>query len=854
MSAPLTFLFTDIEGSSQLWDTDADSMRMAHRQHHAILKDAIESNGGSVLKDLGDGFMAVFNEPANALLAAAAGQRSLEAADWSMLPRQLRVRMGVHTGPAEDRDGDYFGPEVNIAARLESLANGGQILLSDATNALTARALSGDLATRDLGRHRLKGIGLAERVHQLVGEGLHSEFPPLVGNALGEKLPDYAGDLFGRDTDLENVVEMLRNGCRLVTLLGPGGIGKTRLAVEAARRLTDQSAAYFADMAPIRAASEIGPTFADALGIHVEGTADPFDLVADRITEPTVAVMDNLEHLNQVGPSISRLLAASPPITVIATSRSPLRIRDEKVYPVAPLAVGLNGSSAAVDLFYDRAAAQGVTLTESDRPSVLALCQRVDGLPLAIELIAAQTRLLSVPELETMLQQSLDAIGTGGEDRPDRHRTIRDTIEWSLGGLSDRQRSIFAQLSVFPAGANLDQLAFIREEPKSQLLEDLAALTDNSLVNPQTGLAGGTRFRQLALLREYGTELAAESGADDETMGRLIDYYVAKAPEMQTGLFSDNKIGRELESDHANLVAAMQWSLDHDRIAEMAGFLADIWIYWFNGDRTETSADFIRRAEGKVDSAKFEFFAGFILGFQMGDFEAGAVRLSKAEQMFKQAGDSYWVAMSRMWRGTAEPDPEVAQELLASAYEELSRYEDQPGIKPLALLFQSWFDSQSGDFERALERRTQASEIALEIEHPELMAWLPWNVGVTLTFMERLDDALDQLPAGFEYMADEGYQEGIASFGHLIGVIAVKKGAIQGGIEMIGACDAVMERIGVAVWGEVEILRVQAIEQAKSELSSEEVDSMLASARDTGIVELSESVRAMLADLSQSGQ
>jgi hypothetical protein len=513
--------------------------------------------------------------------------------------------------------------------------------------------------------------------------------------------------------------------------------------------------------------------------------------------------------------------------------------------------VGLNGSSAAVDLFYNRAAAQGVILTENDRPAVLALCQRVDGLPLAIELVAAQTRLLSVQELETMLQQSLDAIGTGGDDRPDRHRTIRDTIEWSLGGLSDRQRSIFAQLSVFPAGPNLDQLAFIREEPKSQLLEELAALTDNSLVNPQTGVAGGTRFRQLALLREYGAELAAASGADDETMGRLIDYYMANAHEMQTSLFSDNEIGRVLQSDHANLVAAMQWSLDHDRIEDMAGFLADIWVYWFNGDRTETSADFIRRAEGKVDSAKFEWFAGFILGFQMGDFEAGAVRLTKAEQMFEQAGDSYWVAMSRMWRGTAEPDPEVAQELLASAYEELSRYEEQPGIKPLALLFQSWFDAQSGDFERALERRIQANEIALEIEHPELRAWLPWNIGVTLTFMERLDDALEQLSTSFEYMADEGYQEGIASFGHLIGVIAVKKGEIQGGIEMIGACDAVMERVGVAVWGEIGILRVQAIELAKSELGGEEVDSMLASARGTGIVELSESVRAMVADLSQ---
>lgn len=296
----------------------------------------------------------------------------------------------------------------------------------------------------------------------------------------------------------------------------------------------------------------------------------------------------------------------------------------------------------------------------------------------------------------------------------------------------------------------------------------------------------------------------------------------------------------------------MQWSLDHDRAEDMAGFLADIWIYWFNGDRTETSAEFVRTAEGKVDSAKFEWLAGFILGFQLGDFESGAMRLAKAEQMFEQADDAYWVAMSRMWRGTAEPDPDKAQELLGSAYEELSKYEDLPAIHPIALLFLSLSDTQNGDLERALERRTQAYEVAIEIDHPELMAWLPWNIASTLVFMDRLDDAVAQLPVAFEFMVDDGYQEGTASFGHLVGAIAVKKGKTQGGIEIIGAADAVMERIGVAVWGEVEILRGQAIEQAKSALGEEEVDSTMTSSRDTGIVELSESVRTMLANLSGS--
>jgi class 3 adenylate cyclase/predicted ATPase len=848
MPPVLTFLFTDIQDSSQLWDREAEAMSEAHRRHNHILQEAIEGHGGSIVKDRGDGFMAVFDDPVGALIAAADSQRRLAAADWSNLGQPLRVRIGIHTGSAELRNGDYYGSDVNIAARLEGLAHGGQVLVSEATNALTSRTLHEGLSTHELGRQRLKGIGQPEMVYQLVITGLDSEFPPLSGGAVGEPLPEYGGTLFGREVDIENVIGLCQEGSRLVTLLGPGGIGKTRLAVEAARRLTTQASTYFADMAPIQATSEIGPTFADALGIHVEGTVDPFDLVADRISEPTVAVIDNLEHLSEVGRSISRLLAQCPSISLIATSRSPLRIRDETVVPVSPLTTGANGSSAAVDLFYERAEAQGVQLTESDLPSVRSLCERVDGLPLAIELVAAQTRLLGVAEIDEMLQVSLDALGRGGDDRPDRHRTIRDTIEWSLGALDERQRSIFTQLSAFPAGPTLDQLGFVRGESPGELLGDLAALTDNSLVSPHTGLAGGTRFRQLALLREYGVELATKSGESDELMGKLVDYYLARAKDLQSGLLSHNVTSRELANDHANLVAAMQWSLSHGRAEEMADFLADIWIYWFNGDRTETVADFIRAADGLVSTPKLHWLAGFVLGFQLGDFEAAAVRMLEAENGFAETEDTYWVAMSRLWRGTAEPDLEVGRELLESAYQELAGHPEHPAIQPLALLFMSMADVRAGDLDTALERRHEASDLARATGHLELKAWLPWNIAVTLLFMDRFEEARAQLPEAFEFMVDDGYQEGIASFAHVVGVIAVLEGSLETGLEIIGASNAVMDRIGVATWGEAAILLEKAVAVAEEELGEQNVASILESSRETRLVDLVDTVRGVLAD------
>ena len=260
-------------------------------------------------------------------------------------------------------------------------------------------------------------------------------------------------------------------------------------------------------------------------------------------------------------------MARTPALTLVVTSRQPLGLRDESLYRLDPLDVSANGgSSAAVDLFYDRVAAQGVSIDDEDRPFVASICRRLDGLPLAIELVAPRARLVSIRELDEMLEQSLDALGSGGADLPERQRTIRNAIEWSLRDLTESQRQLFARLAALPGGATLKMLERICcADLEGSPLDNLATLVDTSLVNSVPGIAGGTRFRQLVPLREYGVELLRSSGGYGPAMDRLIDYYVEMAPVWGLSMQSDRSVDAMIMADQSNLVNAMRWSLESGR-------------------------------------------------------------------------------------------------------------------------------------------------------------------------------------------------------------------------------------------------------------------------------------------------
>ena len=848
---PVTLLFSDIEGSTGLWDSNEQAMREAHAQHHRILTDTFNDFEGIVVKDTGDGFMVVFDDPTRGVEAAAASQKALHEAEWPETIDALKVRMGMSTGVVEHRGADFYGQDANRASRLEALGSGGQVLLSESTRALVMSHLPDEIKLRDLGMHLLRGMSREEKVYQLVISGVPDQFAPLKSESTrGRPLPTFNSSFVGRSSEIGAISGLVEGGTRVVTLLGPGGIGKTRLAVETARCLEDAMAggAFFADLAPVGSPEEVGPAFAEAVGIHPEGNADVFGLVAEGISETTLVVMDNFDHLIEAGPSVAGVVAANPNLTLITTSRTPLGIRGEQIYQIEPLDVASNGAlSPAVQLFYDRARSHGAQLDEADIDVVSSICRRVDALPLAIELVAARTRFLSVTEIERMLEGSLDALGSGSADAPERHQTIRNTIDWSLRTVTDDQRTLFARLSTLPAGASLvmlEQVCGVGLEGSA--LDHVAALVDNSLVSAVTDLPGGTRFRQLALLREYGAEILEAAGETGQTLDRLIDYYVSAAPELRRGLETGAATEHKLVVDHGNLTAALQRSLDASRVDEMADVLMDLWIYWFNGDRVATVVEWLEHAASESNSPKVDWLVGF-MAFQVGDFPTMVERMTRALELFSKADDARGLALTRVFLASGLEDPAESRELLDKAYLAFEELGDPVG-RFLALLTQSVIDFFVGDYESCLRRRETAWSAVKEVNHQVLEAWLNWNIGLAYMSLGRLDEAATAFEPAFEYMANDGYQEGTASCGECIGALDIKADRFERGVKLIAASRSIFDRLGIASWVEAASHVDAALETAKENLAESEFNRVWAEGQDLKLVETIDLARRALSE------
>jgi predicted ATPase/class 3 adenylate cyclase len=851
-SGTVTLLFTDIEESSRLWDTRRVAMPDALATHNDLLRDAISSNGGVVVKDKGDGYFAAFPTPNGAVQAALDAQRALRDAPWPEAIGSIRVRMAIHTGSLEPRDGDYHGPVVNRVARIEGIAHGGQVLVSDASRALVQDVLPDGVELRDLGAPALKGLSRTEHVHQLTAPDLPGEFPPLrVPAAGGIRLPEFPTSFVGRESERDELAALLSGSdCRLVTLLGPGGIGKTRLAVETARTLAPDfpGGAYFADLALVETVDGVGVALAQAVGAHPEGTASVVTLAADRITDPTLLVVDNFEHVAAAAPTVADLLAEAPQVRLLATSRTPLQIRGERVVRIEPLgATSGNGSlPPAVELFYDRAAASGVQLqrTGRDIEAVRSICRRVDGLPLAIELVAARARLLDVSELDALLHRSLDALGSGAADLPERHRTIRATIDWSLRSLTPGQRSLFNRLAVFPAGATLAQLGSVTGlDPYGSLIEELTALVDNSLVNVARGLPGGTRYGQLVPLREYGLELLAEAGDHHATMGLMVDHYVAAAPDLGARLEYDEDADAELVVDAPNLLAAMRWSVDNDRMEDLAGVTMALWEYWFHGDRLAPLVEWLDAADRALDGPVIDWIAGFV-GFQQGDFEAASTRMARSREGFTSSGDASRAALATAFLGAMTWDVDEARVLLESARDHFAA-DVEPGLGWfLAVMFLSFNHVQRGDDAEAIRLRRELTEWAQRMGLEEMEGWARLNLAMPLITIGELDEAEEHLRFCLDWMVDAGFQEGVASAAELLAHVAARRGEIEHGVRLLGGTSAVYERLGVARWPEAVVAYEGAVAAARERLGETKADRLLAEGARLSIEELIDLVSA----------
>jgi class 3 adenylate cyclase len=443
----VTFLFTDIEGSTALWERDRQAMREAVARHVAILQSLIAAHHGVLYKTVGDGTQVAFTSAEEALRAALASQRALLAEDGGELG-PLRVRMALHAGEATpDARGDYLSAPLNRLARLLSIGSGGQILLSQTVQQLSRGALPAGTELRDLGEHRLRDLLEPERVYQLLHPDLPAEFPPLESlENRPNNLPLQPTPFLGREREVSEVMERLgRPDVRLLTLTGPGGTGKTRLALQAAAELLDDFAdgVYFVDLAPLIDPALVPQAIAAALGVRAEGSRQADERLQDVLAPKTLLlVLDNFERLTDAALVVSALLAACPGLHVLATSRVPLHVRSERHYPVPPLTLPESADSAdagaiarseAVQLFVERAQAArpDFALTPGNAPAVAEIVRRLDGLPLAIELAAARIRLLPPAALLERLESRLTLLTGGPQDAPARQRTLRDEITWS---------------------------------------------------------------------------------------------------------------------------------------------------------------------------------------------------------------------------------------------------------------------------------------------------------------------------------------------------------------------------------------------------------------------------------------
>jgi predicted ATPase/class 3 adenylate cyclase len=560
----VTFLFTDIAGSTQLLQQNRQAYGAALAEHRRLLRAAFAAHGGREVDTQGDSFFVAFPTAGQAVAAAAEAQRSLAAQAWPGHTPVL-VRMGLHTGEATVTGGGYVGLAVHRAARISAATHGGQVVLSEATAALVGDDLPDGTELHSLGEHRLKDFPQPAPLYQLNVDGLTTAFPPLRTTHRHDELPVPPGALLGRDAEVAALAALLRNArTRLVTVTGPGGIGKTRLAVETARTVADDftGGAVFVPLSPVVDPRLVLSTIADVIGARREPGTDAVQAVRAAVgADRTLLVLDNFEQVVTAGSELARLLAETPAAVALVTSRRVLRLRTEQQFPLAPLA-----ATAAERLFAERAAAvrPGFTLDAVTAPAVAEICRRLDGLPLAIELAAARIRLLPPAALLARLGERLDVLGSGPVDLPERQRTLRATMEWSFSLLRPHEQAVFTRLAVFSGGCTLGAAENVCGRPgEPDFLDTLSALLDASLLVESNESASEPRLTMLDTVRAYAAERLAVSPDRAETERRHTRWLLdmtdpllhAKARRFREALES-------FDQERSNIRAAVQRAID----------------------------------------------------------------------------------------------------------------------------------------------------------------------------------------------------------------------------------------------------------------------------------------------------
>jgi predicted ATPase/class 3 adenylate cyclase len=767
-SGTVTFLYTDVEGSTKLLhELGAAAYAAALAEHRRILREAFGAHGGVEVDTQGDAFFVAFPTAPGALAAAAAALDDLSTG-------LIRVRMGLHTGtPHLDEEG-YVGVDVHRAARIAAAGHGGQVLISAST-----AALRGTDGLRDLGEHRLKDLSAPERIYQLGDEDF-----PLLKSLYRTNLPIPATPFVGREYELAEVCRLLEDA-RMLTLTGPGGTGKTRLALQAAAEAAERypDGIFWVPLAPLRDSGLVLVTAGQALGAQ--------DGLAEHLADKSLLLLfDNFEHVVEAAPGLADLLASCPNVHLLVTSRELLRVPGEQAYPVPPLE-----PEDGTELFVARARAALPSFVASD--TVPELCARLENLPLALELAAARVRVLSPDQLVERLSQRLDLLKAGRGVDP-RQQTLRATIEWSHELLTEDEQRLFARLAVFVGGCTLESAEAVCEAD----LDTLASLVDKSLVRVREG----DRFWMLETIREYAAERLEDSGEAEMLQRRHAEHFLAlgEEGELNTRVYSGEWI-RRLEQEHDNLRAALDHlavSGENELVLQLAGALS---VFWHEGGHVDEGRHRLESAlqgQERPTAARARALTGAaLLAYGSGDVTAARSLAAQALELHRSFGDARGAAfnlnvlcVAAIEEGDLEQAEQFAEESLDLFRQAGDEREAVSATRTLAFTYHS-----RGDHERARTLHESNLFQAQALGFKETEAGTLGSLAMIAFEQGRIEDALALGKQNLLACLDLGSLQGIAqSLCRSAGTFAVVPGKADTAARLLSCFEAQRKQIGVS--------------------------------------------------------
>jgi predicted ATPase/class 3 adenylate cyclase len=824
----VTFLFTDLEGSTQLWERQPEAMRAALGRHDRLLREAAEKHGGNVFKTGGDAFCVAFQSAPRALSAALEAQLALHAEDWGGAG-PLRARAALHTGAADVRDGDYFGPALNRVARLLAIGHGGQTLLSHSSAELVHDALPENATLKDLGTHRLKDLQRPEQVFQLLHAGLPDEFPHLRSlDALPQNLPLQPNAFIGRERELTDLRRLLSSS-RLLTLTGAGGSGKTRLALQLAAESLEgyPDGVWLIDLAALTDPALVPQTVATALAVReAPGRALTQTLAESLKPKKLLLLLDNCEHVVAAcADLVATLMRSCPDITILTTSREVIGISGEVVWSIPALStpdprqmgpaasMGANLTQfEAVRLFIDRAcmAKSDFAVTNQNATAVAQICHRLDGIPLALELAAGRVKALSPDQIAARLDDRFRLLTGGSRTALPRHQTLRAAIDWSYELLSEPERILLRRLSVFAGGWTLEAAESVcagEGIEEWEVLDFLTHLIDKSLVLAETVPDGETRYRLLGTVRQYAGDRLIEAAEAAPLRTRHRDWFLALAEKAIPGLRGKDQGAwvERLEVEHDNMRAALEWTQAEEGGEEKALRLAGaLYRFWYVRGHLTEGQQWLEAALARGSTAAAPLGRALrgvaILAMEQGDNQKATALFEQSLGLYRELGDKRGIA--RALAGLAMVALDHAEhgraETLYTEVLGLAREIGATDIMASILNNLGETARMRGDYDAARKQYEEALPISGE-GGPHLTSTILSNLGMVALVQGDLATARrcfeESLPMGVKL----GYRTGIAGALEGLAELAVREGQLERAARLLGACEAMREAINVPV-------------------------------------------------------